>query len=180
MPIVPEDGVRRRLTVLDVGDAVSLAAEELDIAAAAHDVGIEEQERLDVAAVARQIVELLLVEAARDGLAVERDVIEGVRRNRDRLVDVANLERYVDERRAGRPQDHARSLEFLEVRRRHLDTVRPRLQVWRLVPAVGVGVERASGVGRLVDDQDRGSRDDLSLRIGDRAANGAKERLPPR
>ena len=61
-----EDRVRRRLAVLDVRHAVRFAAEELDVVAAADHVRVEEQERLDVAAVPRQIVELLLVESASD------------------------------------------------------------------------------------------------------------------
>src|SRR5207244_1551760 len=62
-----EDGVRRRLAVLDVRHAIRLAAEELDVVAAPDNVGIEEQERLDVAAVSRKIMKLLLIEAASDG-----------------------------------------------------------------------------------------------------------------
>ena len=73
--------------------------------AAADDVGVEEQERLDVAAVARQVVELLLVEAARDGLAVERDVVERVGGDGDRFADAAQLERDVDQRGARSAQD---------------------------------------------------------------------------
>ena len=46
--------------------AVGAAAEELDGVEAADDVGVEREEVLDVPAVARQVAQLLLVEAAGD------------------------------------------------------------------------------------------------------------------
>jgi hypothetical protein len=79
-----EDRVGRGLAVLDVGDAVGAAAQELDVVGAAEHVRVQEQERLDVAAVARQVVELLLVQAARDGAAVRRDVVDRFRGDGDR------------------------------------------------------------------------------------------------
>ena len=112
-----EDRVGRGLAVLDVADAVGPAAQELDVVAAADDVRVQQQERLDVAAVARQVVQLLLVEAAAIGLAVERDVVERVGRDRDGLAHAADFER--DVRRSAVPaarSDHAGPLELLEVR----------------------------------------------------------------
>ena len=50
-----EDGVGRRLSVLDVRHAVGLGAQELDVIGAADHVRVEQQEGLDVPAVARQV-----------------------------------------------------------------------------------------------------------------------------
>src|SRR6185295_20150279 len=99
----------------DVADAVAPAAQELDVVEAAEDVRVQQQERLDVAAVPRQVVELLLVEPAGDGPTVERDVVERLAGDDDRLGPPAELEPGVDARGARRPQHDARLLELLEV-----------------------------------------------------------------
>ena len=145
--------------------------------AAADHVGVEEQERLDIAAVARKVVELLLVETARDGLAIERDVVDRIGRDGDRFVDAADGQGDVHQSGAGRAQDNARSLEFLEVRRHDLDPVGPGFEVCRFVAALRIGLDRAGHAGRLVDDQHRRAGHDAALGIDDRAPDGTEERL---
>ncbi len=172
-----EDGVRRCLSVLDVRHAVRLGAQELDVIGAADHVGVEEQERLDIATVARQIVELLLIEAADNGLALERDVVVRFARDGDRLVDAAELEGDVHERRAGGSHENARSLELLEVRRDDLDAIGSRSEVRRLIAALRIGLERSGHAGRVVDDENGGAWYDLSLGIDDGTANRAQEGL---
>ncbi len=93
----------------------------------------------------------------------------------DDLVDAAELERDVHERRTGRSHEHARPLELLEVRRDDLDTIRPRPEVRRLVPALRIGLERPGHASRVVDDENRRALNSLSLRIDDGAADCAQE-----
>ena len=172
-----EDGVGRRLSVLDVRHAVGLGAQELDVIGAADHVRVEQQEGLDVAAIARQVVELLLVEAADNGLALERDVVARFSGDGDDLVEAAELERDVHERRTGGSHEHARPLELLEVRRDDLDTIRPRSEVRRLIPAFRIRLERPRHASRVIDDENRRALNSLSLRIDDCAADGSQERL---
>ena len=88
---------------------------------AADDVRVERQEVLDVAAVARQVAQLLLVEAARDRLALERDVVLPFGGHGDHVLEAADFELQVgsDDRRGA--QHDAGALHFLEAaeRRRH-------------------------------------------------------------
>ena len=170
-----EDGVGRRLSVLDVRHAVGLGAQELDVIGAADHVRVEQQERLDVPAIARQVVELLLVEAANDGLALERDVVARFSGDGDDLVDAAELERDVHERRTGRAHENARPLELLEVRRDDLDTIRPRSEVRRLIPAFRIRLERPRHASRVIDDENRRALNSLPLRIDDCAADCPQE-----
>ena len=125
--------------------------------AAADDVRVEEQEGLDVAAVARQVAQLLLVEAASDRLAVERDVVDRLGRDGHRLVHASDLERDVDQRGRRRAHEHTGPLGLLEVRGDDLDPVGARLEVGRLVAALGIGFEGAGSARRLVHDQDGGA-----------------------
>ncbi len=177
VPDGPEDGVGRGLPVLDVAHAVAAAAQELDVVEPAEDVGVQEQERLDVPAVARKVVELLLVEAAGDRPAVERDVVEGFRGNRHRLGHGAQLQLRVHVRRACRPQHDSCPLELLELGGCHLDAVAPRPQVGRLVAALRVGVHRARDARGLVHDQDGRPGYGPTLRIRDRPADRPQEGL---
>jgi hypothetical protein len=176
-----EDGVRRCLPVLHVRHAVGLSTEELDIRAApANHVGVEEQEGLDIPRVPRQVLELLLVEAAGDRLTVERNVVERVGRDRHCLTDVAEFQVDVNQRRACCPHEHARPLELLEVRCDHLDAIRPWPEVRSLVTALRVGLERARNAGRFVDDEYGGTAHDLPLRVEHRSADRAEKRLRER
>ena len=84
--------------------AVGAAAQELDAVEAADDVRVQREEVLDVAAVARQIAQLLLVEPAGDRLALERDVVLPLGRDRDDVLEPADLEVEV---RARRPRRRA-------------------------------------------------------------------------
>ena len=172
-----EDGVGRRLPVLDVRHAVGLGAQELDVVGAADHVRVEQQEGLDVPAIARQVVELLLVEAANDGLALERDVVARFSGDGDDLVEAAELERNVHERRSGGAHQHARPLELLEVRRDDLDTIGPRSEVRRFIPAFRIRLERSRHTGRVIDDEYRRALNRLTLRIDDCAADCSQERL---
>ena len=166
-----EDGVCRCLAILDVRHAVRLAAQELDVVGATDDVGVEEQERLDVAAVARKIVELLLIEPAGDGRVVERDVVDQIGGHGDRLVQAAQLEGDVHQRGARGAQHDTGPLELLEVLCDDLDTIRAGPDVRSLVAPLRVGFERAGHIRRLVGDQHRGAGNDLPLGIADRAAD---------
>ncbi len=154
-----EDGVGRGLPVLDVRDAVGLRAQELDVGvAAADDVRVEQEERLDVARVARQVAQLLGIEAARDRAAVERDVVLRVGRDRDGLAHAADFERDIDERGRRRAHHDASSLELLEARGQDFDLVRAWLKVGRLVAAFRVRIDRAWDAGGFVGDEHRGLR----------------------
>ena len=144
---------------------------------AAEDVRVQEQEGLDVAAAARQVAELLLVEAARDGLALQRDVVGGVRGHGDGLGHRAQLELRVHAGGPRRAQHDAGLLVFLEVRSDHLDAVGAGLEVRRLEAALGVGLDRPRHRRALVDDEDRGPADRRALRVDDGPADRAQERL---
>ena len=106
-----EDAGRGRLAVLDVRGAVGAAAEELDRVEAADDVGVEREEVLDVAAVARQVAQLLGVQAAGDGLALDGDVL-ALGDHGDDAFEAADLEVQVDHPRR-RPEHDAGALTFL-------------------------------------------------------------------
>ena len=86
------DAGARRLAVLDVGGARRSGRRETGSYRAADHVGIQREEILDVAAVARQIAELLLVEPAGDRLAFERDVVLPFRGDRDDVLEPTHLQ----------------------------------------------------------------------------------------
>src|SRR5262249_30673605 len=109
-----EDPRARGLAVLHVRRAVGAAAEELNAVEPADDVRVEREEVLDVAAVARQIAQLLLVEATRDRLALERDVVLSLRRHHDDFVEASELELKVGARDGRGPEEKPGALDGLE------------------------------------------------------------------
>ena len=137
---------------------------------AAHHVRVQQQERLDVARAARQIVQLLAVQAAADRLAVERDVVR-LARHGNRLADAADFERDIDQGVAGRADEHAGPLDLLEAGRHDLDLVIARLEIGRLVSALIVGLDGTRHAGRFVGDEHRCALHGRALLIDHGAAN---------
>ena len=177
VPHRTEDGVGRGLSVLDVAHAVAAATQELDVVEAAEHVRVQQQEGLDVPAAPGQVVELLLVEPAGDGAAVERDVVKGFRGHHDRFGPTAQLELGIDARGTRRPQEEPRPLVFLEVGGGDLDAVGAGLEVGGFEAPLSIRPHGARHARALVDDEHGGILDRGALRIDDRAADRAEERL---
>ena len=93
---------------------VRASAKELNAVEAADDVGVQREKVLDVAAVARQIAQLLLVEAAGDGLALERDVVLAFGPDGDDVLEASELEVEIGSHDRGRAQHDAAALHLPE------------------------------------------------------------------
>ena len=93
---------------------------------AADDVRVQQQERLDVARVARQVVQLLLVEAAADRLALERDVVGSSPETVTVSVTPPTSSVTSTSAVPAARDQHAGLLELLEVGRHDLDPVQCR------------------------------------------------------
>ena len=124
-----------------------------------------------------QVAQLLFVETARNRLAVERDVVDRFGGYGHCFVHASDLEGDVDQRGRRRTHERPGSLVFLEVRGDDLHTVSPRLDVGCLVAALRIGFEGAGNARSLVHDQNGGPGYRGTLRIHDRAADGAEEGL---
>ena len=171
-----EDAGRRGLAILHVRRAIGASAEELDGIEAADDVGVEREEVLDVAAVARQVAQLLGVEPAGDGLALERDVLT-LGDHRDDVLEVADFELQVGTGHRRRTQDDAGATARLEAGQAGVDRVRAGPQVRHLEQALRVADRFARDPGVFVGDDHGRAWHDAALGIVDRAADGAERGL---
>src|ERR1035441_10261274 len=171
-----EDPAAGTLAVEGEDSAVALCAEEFEVATTGRtlrDVGIEIEERGVVAAVARQLHNLIVGERA-----AHRGVIRLHQRRflfyHYRLGALRHLEVTVDAGGFTGAQFHPANFQDAEALHGDVDFVRSRPQVGGLVFTRRIRCERAPGIGIDVDNGHAGFRDHRPGGVGHGAANGAE------